>query len=180
MVLTAEHKIQGAELDLDPTPPTLHRPKPTRLHPDPYHPPLNLPISTPKPTNLHPLDVDPTPPPGSLFCSEGLLNLTASWYFIKIKYSEPNISAASSVSPLAFAVLLLAGYQTALDCCGRTLLDWGELPLFVVRPHVPNRDACTVTVRYEYMYRATPNILYIYIYILLCVCVWLAKNLDEH
>ncbi len=35
MVLTAEHKIQGARLDLDPTPPTLHVPKPTRLHPDP-------------------------------------------------------------------------------------------------------------------------------------------------
>ncbi len=58
MVLTAEHKIQGAELDLGPTPPTLHRPKPTRLHPlipKPTHPhpetypspPLNLPISTP-------------------------------------------------------------------------------------------------------------------------------------
>ncbi len=41
MVLTAEHKIQGAELDLDPTAPTLHRPKPTRLHPlipNPTHP----------------------------------------------------------------------------------------------------------------------------------------------
>ncbi len=34
---------------------------------------LNPPISTTKPTHLHPLDVDPTPPPGSLFCSEGLL-----------------------------------------------------------------------------------------------------------
>ncbi len=33
MVLTAEHKIQGAWLDLDPTPPTLHIPKPTHLHP---------------------------------------------------------------------------------------------------------------------------------------------------
>ncbi len=29
----AEHKIQGAWLDLDPTPPTLHIPKPTHLHP---------------------------------------------------------------------------------------------------------------------------------------------------
>ncbi len=47
MVLTAEHKIQGAELDLDPTPPTLHRPKPTRLHP-------LIPKPTPKPTHLHP------------------------------------------------------------------------------------------------------------------------------
>ncbi len=57
MVLTAEHKIQGAWLDPDPTPPTLHIPKPTCLHP-----------LIPKPTH-----VDPTPPPGFLFCSEGLL-----------------------------------------------------------------------------------------------------------
>jgi len=28
MVLTAEHKIQGEKLDPDPTPPTLHIPKP--------------------------------------------------------------------------------------------------------------------------------------------------------
>ncbi len=40
----------------------------------------------------------------------------------------------------------------------------GELPVFIVRPHTPNRDIGTVTVQYEYMYRATPNI-YIYIYI---------------
>ncbi len=52
MVLTAEHKMQGVWLDLDPTPPTLH---------------------IPKPTHLYPLDLDLTPPPGSLFCSEGLL-----------------------------------------------------------------------------------------------------------
>ncbi len=43
MVLTAEHKIQGAWLDLDPTPPTIHIPKPTRLHP-----------LLPKPTYPHP------------------------------------------------------------------------------------------------------------------------------
>ncbi len=46
MILTAEHKIQGARLDKDPTPPTLHILKPTRLHPWS----LNPPISTPKPT----------------------------------------------------------------------------------------------------------------------------------
>ncbi len=33
----------------------------------------------------------------------------------------------------------------------------GELPVFAVRLCAPNRDARTVTVRYEYMYRATPN-----------------------
>ncbi len=52
IVLTVEHNIQGAWLDLDLAPPTLHSPKSTRL-PDPWtHPPphLNLPISTPKHT----------------------------------------------------------------------------------------------------------------------------------
>ncbi len=43
MVHTAEHKIQGARLDPDPTLPTLHTPKPTRLHP-----------LVPNPTHLHP------------------------------------------------------------------------------------------------------------------------------
>ncbi len=43
MVLTAEHKIQGAWLDLDPNPPILHIPKLTRLHP-----------LIPKPTHPHP------------------------------------------------------------------------------------------------------------------------------
>ncbi len=48
IVLTVEHNIQGAWLDLDLTPPTLHSPKSTRL-PDPWtHPP------PPKPTHLHP------------------------------------------------------------------------------------------------------------------------------
>ncbi len=41
------------------------------------------------------------------------------------------------------------GYQRVLHCCVRPLLDWGELPVFVVRPYAPNRDARTVTVRYE-------------------------------
>jgi len=33
MVLTAEHEIQGEELDPDPTPPTLYIPNPTHLRP---------------------------------------------------------------------------------------------------------------------------------------------------
>jgi len=58
MVLTAEHEIQGEELDPDPTPPTLHIPNPTHLHP-------LISNLTPNPTHLNPLDLDPTPPPGS-------------------------------------------------------------------------------------------------------------------
>ncbi|CAM4496913.1 unnamed protein product [Leuciscus chuanchicus] len=59
MVLTAEHEIHGEESDLDPTPPTLHIPKPTHLHP-------LIPKPTPKPTHLHPLIPKPTPKPTNL------------------------------------------------------------------------------------------------------------------
>ncbi len=47
----------------------------------------------------------------------------------------------------------------SLFFCWQLSISWieGELPVFVVRPHAPNRDACTVTVRYEYMYRDTPS-----------------------
>ncbi len=87
------------------------------------------------------------------------------YYAIKIKYSEPNISAPASVSPLAFAVLLLlAVIKQRCIAAGAPFWIGGELPVFVVRPHALNREACTVTVRYKYMYRATVYI-YIYIYI---------------
>ncbi len=85
--------------------------------------------------------------------SSSIANLTASWYFIKIKYSEPNISAAVSVSPLAFTVLLLAVIKQRCIAAGAPFWIGGELPVFVVRHHAPNQDACTVTVRDEYMYR---------------------------
>jgi len=61
MVLTAEHEIHREESDPDPTPPTLHTPKPTQLHP-------LIPKPTPNPTYLHPLDLDLTAPHGSLRC----------------------------------------------------------------------------------------------------------------
>ncbi len=48
--------------------------------------------------------------------------------------------------------------------------------LFVVRSHVPNRDACTVTVRYEYMCRATPNIQYTHILCKQKLLFWIAIN----
>jgi len=47
MILTAEHKIQGEELDLDLTPPTFHIPKPIHLC-------LLIPNPTPNPTHSHP------------------------------------------------------------------------------------------------------------------------------
>ncbi len=90
--------------------------------------------------------------------SSSITNLTVSWYFIKIKYSEPNISGAASVSPLAFNVLLLAVIKQHCIAVGAFWIGGGgELPVFLVRHHAPNRDACTVTVRDEYMYRATPS-----------------------
>ncbi len=67
---------------------------------------------------------------------------------------------------MAFAVLLLVVMKQCCITAGAPLLIEGELPVFVVRPHAPNRDARTVMVRYEYMYCATPNI---YIYTVLSV-----------
>jgi len=48
VLLTAEHDIQGEELDPDQTASTL--PNPTHLH-----------ALIPNPTHLHPLNLDPTP-----------------------------------------------------------------------------------------------------------------------
>ncbi len=64
----------------------------------------------------------------------------------------------------AFAVLLLAVIKQRCIAADAPFWIGGELPVFVVRPHAPNREARTVTVQYEYMYRATPYI-YIYMYI---------------
>ncbi len=64
----------------------------------------------------------------------------------------------SSALLMAFAVLLLAVIKQRCIVAGAPFWIGGELPVFVVRPHAPNRDACSVTARYEYMYRATPNI----------------------
>ncbi len=70
----------------------------------------------------------------------------------------------SSAQLTAFAVLLLAlavvkrRYITA----GVPFWIWGELPVFVVMHHAPNREVRTLTVRDEYMYHAISNI-YIYI-----------------
>ncbi len=61
------------------------------------------------------------------------------------------------MSPLAFAVLLLAVIKQRCIAAGAPFWIGGELPVFVVRHHAPNRYACTVTVRYEYMYRVTPR-----------------------
>ncbi len=72
MVLTAEHKIQGRGWIQILSPYiSLHLPVST-----PWS--LNPPISTPKPTHLHPLDVGPTPPPGSCVLQSGA---TAYLYF---------------------------------------------------------------------------------------------------
>ncbi len=57
------------------------------------------------------------------------------------------------------------GYQTVLHYCGCPLLDWGgELPVFIVRPHAPNREVRTVTVRYEYMYHPYHDVIFIFIF----------------
>ncbi len=73
------------------------------------------------------------------------------------------LSSVHSVQLTAFAVLLLAVIKQRCIAASAPFWIGGELPVFIVRPRAPNREICTVTVRYEYMYRATPNI-YIYIY----------------
>jgi len=52
------NEIHGEESDPDPTPPTIHRPKPTQPRP-------LIPKPNPNPTHLYPLDRYPTPPGGS-------------------------------------------------------------------------------------------------------------------
>ncbi len=66
---------------------------------------------------------------------------------------------------MAFAVLLLANIKQRCITAGAPFWIEGELPVFVVRPHAPNRDVRTVTVRYEYMYRSILILILIYIYI---------------
>ncbi len=57
---------------------------------------------------------------------------------------------------MAFAVLLLVVIKQRCITAGAPFWIGGGLPVFVVRPHAPNRDVHTVMVRYEYMYRSTP------------------------
>ncbi len=64
----------------------------------------------------------------------------------------------SSAQLTAFAVHLLAVIKQRCNTAGAPFWIGGELPVFVVRPHALNWEVCTVTVQYEYMYHATPNI----------------------
>ncbi len=62
---------------------------------------------------------------------------------------------------MEFAVLLLVVIKQCCITAGTPFWIGGELPVFVVRLHAPNRDVRTMTVRFEYMYRSI-CILYIY------------------
>ncbi len=86
-----------------------------------------------------------------------LLTWQNSWYFIEIKYSDPN-SAPRLCVILGIRCSSAGGYQH-VHCIAAGAPFWigGELPVFVVRPHAPNWDVRNVMVRYEYMYRATPS-----------------------
>ncbi len=87
----------------------------------------------------------------------------------KRRVQNQHMVTVSSVQLTAFAVLLLTLAVIKQHYCERPLLDLGELPVFDVRPHAPNREVRTVTVQYEYMYGATP---YIYIYIYTHTYTW--------
>ncbi len=78
----------------------------------------------------------------------------------------------SSVQLTALAVLLLAVIKQRCITAGAPFWIGGELPVFVVRSHAPNRDARTVMDWYEYMYCATPNIYSIYIYIYIYIYIF--------
>ncbi len=79
----------------------------------------------------------------------------------------------SSAQLTAFAVLLLAVIKQHCIAAGAPFWIGGELPVFIVRLHALNRDACTVMVQYEYMYRATPNIhACIYLFILFIIIIF--------
>ncbi len=65
--------------------------------------------------------------------------------------------ARNSRHSLFFCWRWRGGYQTALHYCRRP--PSGELTVFVIRPYAPNREVCTVTVRYQYM----PPLIYIHI-----------------
>ncbi len=52
----------------------------------------------------------------------------------------------------------------------------GKLPVFVIRLHTPNRDVRPVTVRYEYIYRSTPNIYLSIWYHLIISYVWKVRG----
>ncbi len=56
--------------------------------------------------------------------SSSIANLTASWYIIKIKQWAKHQRARLCVT-VGIRCSSAGGYQTALHCCGRPLLDWG-------------------------------------------------------
>ncbi len=65
---------------------------------------------------------------------------------------------------LAFTVLLLVVVKQRYINASAPFLIGGELPEFVVRPHAPNREACTVTIRYLLSDNSIPTIYSILFY----------------
>ncbi len=120
MVLTAEHKIQGRGwIQIQLLPPYIYLNLPVST---PWS--LNPPIPTPKPTHLHPLDVDPAPPPGSLFCSEGLLHFFGICLSLFLPWGQSSTSVLSDHNIL----------QDAFLFCRMTLLTkvWLLLLLYIL------------------------------------------------
>ncbi len=74
---------------------------------------------------------------------------------------------------MAFVVLQLAVIKQLCITVGANFWLEGELPVFVVRPHAPNRDIHTVMVQFEYMYRSTPCVVCVSLTFLMSVTVTL-------
>ncbi len=71
------------------------------------------------------------------------------------RVQNQHMVTVSSAQLTAFAVLLLSLAVIKQRCLTAGAPFW--IPVFVIRPHAPNREVRTVTVRYEYMYRVTPS-----------------------
>ncbi len=64
--------------------------------------------------------------------------------FLELRNSPNTVSQTSAACLCVTAGIhrsSAGGYQTALHCCGHPFWIGGELPVFVVRHHAPNRDA---------------------------------------
>ncbi len=72
--------------------------------------------------------------------------------------SERRVQSDTQLTPFTVLLQALAVIKQRCITAGTPFWIGGELPVFVVRPHAPNREVRTLTVRYEYMYRATPSV----------------------
>ncbi len=92
-------------------------------------------------------------------------------------------STWSQCSGLCFHSLFFCWRLDIKQCCitaGTPFWIGGELPVFIVRPHALNREVHTVTVRFEYMCRATTNPQAVQFPVERSLVVWLTDSGQAH